>query len=59
MRIGHGMHVCFGLYINLQMVPAICKALLKKGSVGRKAGEDGKLQMDGIFAKKLVVEYGS
>lgn len=59
MHFGYGMHVCFGLYVNMQMVPAICKALLRRGSVRRKAGDEGKLQMDGIFAKKLVVEYGT
>ena len=59
MHFGYGMHICFGLYINMQMVPAICKALLRKGSVRRKVGDEGKLQMDGIFAKKLVVEYGT
>ena len=59
MHFGYGMHICFGLYINMQLVPAICKALLTRGSVRRKAGGEGKLQMDGIFAKKLVVEFGA
>ncbi len=59
MHVGYGMHICYGVYINMQMVPAICKALLRRGSWRRKAGDEGKLQMDGIFAKKLVVEYGT
>lgn len=59
MHFGYGMHICFGVYINMQMVPAICKSLLRRGSVRRKAGGEGKLRMDGIFAKKLVVEYGT
>jgi cytochrome P450 len=57
MHFGHGMHVCFGLYINQLMVPAICKAVLKKGALRRAPGADGTLQMDGAFAKRLVVEY--
>jgi len=59
MHFGFGMHICFGLYINRQMVPAICKSLLKKGSVRREKGHKGKLQMDGIFPRSLIVEYGS
>jgi cytochrome P450 len=59
MHFGYGMHICFGVYINMQMVPAICKALLRKGSVRRKTGDEGTLQMDGIFAKTLVVQFGT
>ena len=59
MHFGYGMHICFGVYINMQMVPAICKALLRRGNVRRKSGDEGQLQMDGIFAKRLVVEYGT
>ena len=57
MHFGHGMHICFGLYINQQMVPAICKALLKRRNLRRAPGEEGRLLMDGAFAKRLVVPY--
>jgi cytochrome P450 len=57
MHFGYGMHECFGVYINRMMMPAICKALLKRKNLRRAEGEAGKLQMDGAFAKSLVVEF--
>jgi hypothetical protein len=51
------MHECFGLYINQAMVPAICKPLLAQKNLRRAPGEGGKLQMDGAFAKSLVVQF--
>lgn len=57
MHFGYGMHLCFGVYINQVMVPAICQAVLKRRRLRRAAGEAGTLQMDGAFAKSLVVEY--
>jgi hypothetical protein len=57
MHFGYGMHECFGLYINRLMVPAICKAVLKQNNLRRAPGEAGRLQMDGAFAKSLVVEF--
>ena len=53
-HFGYGMHECFGLYMNRVMVPAICKALLKRNP-RRVPGDEGRLQMDGAFAKRLVV----
>lgn len=59
MHFGYGMHICFGVYINLVMVPMICKALLEKADLRRAGGEAGQLSLEGIFAKRLVVEYGA
>jgi len=58
MHFGYGMHECFGLYINQVMIPAICKPLLAQRNLRRVAGDAGKLEMDGAFAKSLVVEFG-
>jgi cytochrome P450 len=55
-HFGYGMHECFGLYMNRLMVPAICKALLRRKRL-RRAPAGGKLQMDGAFAKRLIVEF--
>src|ERR1700704_236793 len=33
MHFGAGMHECFGLYMNREMVPAICKAGLKRSGL--------------------------
>jgi cytochrome P450 len=56
-HFGYGMHECFGLYMNRTMIPAICKTILKKRNLRRAVGESGQLQMDGAFAKSLVVEF--
>lgn len=57
MHFGYGMHECFGVYINQAMLPAICKPLLARKNLRRAAGDAGKLQMDGAFARSLVVEF--
>jgi cytochrome P450 len=57
MHFGYGMHECFGVYMNRVMMPAICKSLLKKPNLRRAPGADGKLQMDGAFAKSLLVQF--
>jgi cytochrome P450 len=57
MHFGYGLHLCFGVYINNLMVPAICKALLRKRTLRRAPGPEGRLLMDGAFAKRLMVDY--
>lgn len=57
MHFGGGPHECFGVHMNRQMVPAICKALLKRPGLRRAAGDAGKLTLDGIFPMSLVVEW--
>lgn len=57
MNFGWGLHQCFGLYINQQMTPAICKAVLKRPGLRRAAGPEGKLRLEGIFAMNLTVEF--
>ncbi|MGY2996921.1 cytochrome P450 [Mesorhizobium sp. URHB0026] len=57
MHFGAGMHECFGLYMNRVMVPAICKAVLKRPGLRRAAGDAGRLKLDSIFPMSLVVEF--
>ena len=57
MNFGWGMHQCFGFYMNQQMIPAICKAVLKRPGLRRAAGPDGKLRLESIFAMNLTVEF--
>jgi cytochrome P450 len=57
MNFGWGMHQCFGLYMNQQMIPAICKAVLKRPGLRRAPGPEGKLRLEGIFAMNLTVEF--
>ncbi len=56
-HFGYGMHECFGLYMNRVMVPAICVSLLKRQNLRRSPNEEGRLQMDGAFAKSLFVDF--
>jgi len=51
------MHECFGLYMNREMVPAICKAVLKRPGLRRAPGDSGRLRMESIFPMSLVVEF--
>ncbi len=57
MHFGWGPHLCFGVFVNRQMTPAICKAVLKRSNLRRARGDDGRLVHNGAFAKSLVVEY--
>src|SRR4030081_3902764 len=57
MHFGAGMHECFGLYMNREMVPAICKAVLKRSGLRRAPGDAGRLRMESIFPMSLVVEF--
>ncbi|MFC7475741.1 hypothetical protein ACFQS7_15315 [Dankookia sp. GCM10030260] len=61
MHFGHGMHECFGVYMNRVMIPEICKAVLKLPKLRRAAGPAGKLRLDDefdLFAMNLTVEFG-
>lgn len=58
MHFGHGIHECFGVHINRRMIPALCKPLLRQPGLRRADGDTGRLQMEGVFAKSLVLEYG-
>lgn len=57
MHFGAGMHECFGLYMNREMVPAICKAVLRRPGLRRAAGDAGRLKVESIFPTSLVVEF--
>lgn len=56
-HFGYGMHQCFGLHMNRVMVPAICKAVLKKPNLRRAPGDAGKLKVEGIFPTRLMVQF--
>ena len=57
MHFGGGMHECFGIHMNRVMIPAICKAVLKRPGLRRAPGSAGILVKDGAFAKSLVVSF--
>lgn len=57
LHFGHGLHTCFGLAINRIQIPELVAAVLVLPGLQRAPGKLGKLQMDGPFPNRLVVEF--
>jgi cytochrome P450 len=57
MVFGYGQHWCLGAYIAIAQVTQTFKALLQKGNFRRAPGNDGKLQMWGVYPAHLTVEF--
>jgi cytochrome P450 len=58
LHFGHGLHECFGRYINHATLHRMLKPLLRQPHLRRAEGRDGKLQKAGIFAARLSVLFG-
>jgi cytochrome P450 len=56
-HFGYGLHQCFGIYMNLALLPLMLKPLLKRRNLRRASGAEGKLRKNGVFAERLWVEY--
>lgn len=56
-HFGHGLHECFGRFLNRAMLHRMLKPLLAQQSLWRAPGQDGRLSKRGIFAEKLMVCY--
>ena len=56
-HFGYGLHACFGIYINLALLPLMLKPLLKRAGLRRAPGRQGRLRKQGIFADQLYVDY--
>jgi cytochrome P450 len=57
-HFGHGLHECFGRFINHATLHRMLKPLLRRPDLRRAPGSDGKLRKNGIFAERLVVLHG-
>jgi cytochrome P450 len=57
LHFGWGMHQCFGLGINLVVIPEITAALLRLPGLRRAPGSAGHVQLDGPFPERLVLEF--
>lgn len=57
-HFGCGLHECFGRYINHATLHLMLKPLLVRDNPRRAAGPDGRLTKNGIFAERLVVQFG-
>ncbi|HEX2211419.1 MAG TPA: cytochrome P450 [Longimicrobium sp.] len=57
LHFGWGMHQCFGLGINMVVIPEITAALLRLPRLRRAPGAAGRVQLDGPFPERLVLEF--
>jgi cytochrome P450 len=57
-HFGYGLHQCFGIHMNLALLPLMLKALLKRPDLRRAPGPEGHLTKRGAFADRLTVTYG-
>lgn len=57
MHFGYGLHTCFGLHINLALLPLMLKPVLQRSGLKRADGPDGHLTKRGIFADRLVLRF--
>lgn len=57
LHFGGGMHQCFGLGINLVVIPEIMAAMLRLPNLRRAPGRAGRVVLDGPFPDRLVLEF--
>ena len=58
LHFGHGLHTCFGRYVNLIQVPELVAALLRLENLRRAPGAEGAMVYDGPFPDRLLVDFG-
>lgn len=56
-HFGYGLHQCFGIHMNMALLPLMLKALLKRRNLRRAPGPEGHLTKRGAFADRLHVNY--
>jgi cytochrome P450 len=56
-HFGYGLHTCFGLHINMAVLPLMLRPLLIRPGLRRAPGPDGHLTKRGAFADRLYVEF--
>ena len=56
-HFGDGLHTCFGIYMNLALLPLMLKPLLQRRGLRRTPGRTGHLAKRGVFADRLSVDY--
>ncbi|HEX5872412.1 MAG TPA: cytochrome P450 [Longimicrobium sp.] len=57
LHFGWGMHQCFGLGINLVVIPEIVGAIVRLPGLRRAPGRAGRVSLDGPFPERLVLEF--
>ena len=56
-HFGYRLHQCFGIHMNMALLPLMLKALLKRRNLRRAPGPEGHLTKRGAFADRLHVNY--
>lgn len=56
-HFGYGLHQCFGIHMNMALLPLMLKALLKRPNLRRAPGGAGRLRKRGAFSDRLHVNY--
>jgi cytochrome P450 len=59
LHFGYGLHRCFGYHINGVQIPALLAALLRLPNLRRAAGHRGRINYDGPFPDRLILEFDS
>ena len=57
LHFGHGMHECFGKYINQVQIPELVSQVLQLPGVRRAPDASGQIKMFGPFPDSLVIEW--
>jgi cytochrome P450 len=56
-HFGYGLHTCFGIHMNLALLPLMLRPLLMRSGLRRAPGGEGHLTKRGVFADRLCVEF--
>jgi cytochrome P450/glutathione S-transferase len=57
LHFGHGLHACFGRYINGVQIPELVAALLRLPNLRRTPGRLGHIVWDGPFPNRLILQF--
>jgi cytochrome P450 len=59
LHFGHGLHECFGRGINAALLHRLLVPLLRRPNLCRAPGPKGRLTKRGVFAERLILEFGA
>jgi cytochrome P450 len=57
MHFGHGQHSCFGSHINEIVLPEVFKALLKLDNLAYAQAGTGRIEYDGPFPDRMMLQF--
>ncbi|HWH34881.1 MAG TPA: cytochrome P450 [Acidimicrobiales bacterium] len=57
LHFGHGLHRCFGRFVNVIQIPELVAAVLRLEGLRRAPGRRGAIVYDGPFPDRLLVDF--